>query len=64
VIVDLSRCDYIDSSGISVLFRFQQSTQGKMRLVVGREDKIRRILEVTGIDKFIEMFPSVEAAQA
>ncbi|HEY1729226.1 MAG TPA: STAS domain-containing protein [Candidatus Baltobacteraceae bacterium] len=63
VILDLSRCEYIDSTGISVLFRLQQSTQGKLRLVVGHQDKIRRILEVTRVDKVIEIFPSVEAAK-
>jgi anti-sigma B factor antagonist len=63
VIVDLSRCEYIDSTGISALFRWQQSTEGKLRLVVGQQDKILRILQVTGIDKFIAIFPSVEAAK-
>lgn len=64
VIIDLSRCGYIDSTGISALFRWQQSMQGKLRLVVGQHDKIRRILEVTRVDKFIEIFPSLEAAKA
>ncbi len=64
IIIDLSGCGYIDSTGISALFRWQQSTQGKLRLVVGQQDKISRILEVTRVDKFIEIFPSVEAAKA
>jgi anti-sigma B factor antagonist len=64
VIIDLSRCEYIDSTGISALFRWQQSTQGKLRLVVGQQHKIRRILQVSRVDKFIEIFPSVEAAKA
>jgi len=64
VIVDLTRCGYIDSTGISALFRWQQSTEGKLRLVVGAQDNIRRILQVTRVDSFIEIFPSLEAAKA
>jgi anti-anti-sigma factor len=63
VIVDFSRCGYIDSTGISVLFRWQQTTQGKLRVVVGNQATIKRILEVTGVGKFIEIFPSVKAAE-
>jgi len=64
VIVDLSRCGYIDSTGISTLFRWQQSTEGKLRLVVGRQGKIRRILQVTRVGDFIKIYPSVEEAKA
>ena len=64
VIIDLSRCGYIDSTGISTLFRWQQSTEGKLRLVVGQQGKIRRILEVTRVEKFIEIFTSLEEAKA
>jgi anti-anti-sigma factor len=63
VIVDLSACRYIDSTGISALFRWQQKTKGKIRLVVGEQDMIRRILQVTRIDQIIEIFPSVDAAK-
>jgi anti-anti-sigma factor len=64
VIVDLSDCRYIDSTGISALFRWQQKTKGKIRLVVGEQDMIRRILQVARVDTFIEIFPSVAAAKA
>jgi anti-anti-sigma factor len=64
VIVNLSACRYIDSTGISALFRWQQKSKGKMRLVVGPQDMIRRILQVTRVEKFIEIFPSVDAAKA
>ncbi|MGA3036331.1 MAG: STAS domain-containing protein [Vulcanimicrobiaceae bacterium] len=63
VIVDLSGCAYIDSTGISTLFRWQQSTEGKLCLVVGQHGNIRRILEVSGAHKFIAIFPSVAAAK-
>lgn len=64
VIVDLSDCRYIDSTGISALFRWQQKTEGKIRLVVGEQDIIRRIFQVTRVDQFIEIFPSLAAAKA
>jgi len=64
VIVDLSSCGYIDSTGISTLFRWQESTGGKLRLVVAQDHKIRRILHVTRVDSFIDIFPSIEAAKA
>ncbi len=64
LIVDLSRCEYIDSTGISALFRCQQSSEGKLRLVVRKQGKIRRILQVARVDAFIDIFPSLEEAKA
>jgi anti-sigma B factor antagonist len=64
VIVDLTECRYIDSTGISALFRWQQKSKGRIRLVIGPQEMIRRILQVTRVDKLIDIFPSVDAAKA
>lgn len=64
IIVDLSHCGYIDSTGISSLFRSQRSSNGKLCLVVGSGHKIRRILQVTRVGEFIQIYESVEEARA
>ncbi|MGH7716780.1 MAG: STAS domain-containing protein [Vulcanimicrobiaceae bacterium] len=62
IVIDLSECRYIDSTGISALYRWQQQNKGKMRLVLGTQDMIRRILNVARVDKFIQVYASVEEA--
>ena len=62
VVIDLSECRYIDSTGISALLRFQEQSRGKCRLVLGAQDMIRRILQVARVDKFITVYPSLEDA--
>jgi anti-anti-sigma factor len=62
IIIDLTESRYIDSTGISALFRWQQQGRGKMRLVLGPQDMMRRILKVARVDKFIQIFESVDEA--
>ena len=64
LIIDLSHCHYIDSSGISTLFRSQQKSRGKVRLVIGGQEMIHRIFKLTRVDKFIEIFTTVDEAKA
>jgi anti-anti-sigma factor len=65
VVVDLSRCAFIDSSGVRALL---------LGLKAGNEDgggpvsiaapgpQVRRILEMTGLDRELVIHESVEAA--
>jgi anti-anti-sigma factor len=51
LVVDLSRVPFLDSSGLSVLVRTRADLAGTGRTlrVIGEQDNVRKILEVTGL---------------
>ena len=64
MIADMSRTRFCDSAGVSALVRaFRRATSNgtKMRLVVGGP-AVERVLTLTGVDRLIEVYPSVRAA--
>jgi anti-sigma B factor antagonist len=64
LIADLSKTQFCDSAGVSTLVRaFRRATSNgtKMRLVVGGP-AVERVLTLTGVDRLIEVYPSVGAA--
>jgi anti-sigma B factor antagonist len=66
VVIDLTDVSFIDSTALGVLVsagkRLQQSAG---RLAIGCPDeKIRRILEITGLDTVFAVFPTRDAAVA
>ena len=63
VVVDLSKCRYLDSSAISAIFRVHRKTGGRMRLVVTNK-MVRRVVEVTKLDTVIPVYSSLEEALA
>jgi anti-sigma B factor antagonist len=64
LIVDMSNLRYLDSSGIKVLLEaHQQFTQIKRRMVLAAAAvTVQKVLNITGIDQLISMFPTVEEA--
>lgn len=66
VVIDLSRINYIDSTGLGELVgylgRFRD--RGRRLLLVNPADSIRRLLEVARLDEEFATFESVEAALA
>jgi anti-sigma B factor antagonist len=66
LVVDLARCDFIDSTGLAALLHGAKPTQnGESRLaIVSPEGDVRRVLELTAIDKSIPVFASLEQAVA
>jgi anti-sigma B factor antagonist len=69
VLVDLSECDFIDSSGVRSLLlgrEAQAATAGgnKAFAVVAGNDQVLRILSVMGVDKVIPVRPTIEEAIA
>jgi anti-sigma B factor antagonist len=68
IVVDLTECEFIDSTGIRVLLlsREAQQSEGEVdRLVVAAStEQILRILSVMGVDKVIPIHPTVEEAAA
>jgi anti-sigma B factor antagonist len=64
MVADMSKTRFCDSAGVSTLVRaFRRATSNgtKMRLVVGGQG-VERVLELTGVDRLIEVYPSVRAA--
>ncbi len=66
LIADLSRTEFCDSAGVSSLVRTyrQASMSGSaVRLVVGTPS-VQRVLSITGVDRLVDIFPSVAASLA
>lgn len=66
LVADLSKTTFCDSAGVSALvrtFRQAASTAGSMRLVVATP-AVQRVLSITGVDRLVEIFPSVAASLA
>jgi anti-anti-sigma factor len=54
IVVDCSRLDFIDSTGVSVLDRACKET-GRRIVLVAVPDKCRRVFEITGMDRVFEL---------
>jgi anti-sigma B factor antagonist len=66
LIADLSRTTFCDSAGVSAVarsFRRAEASQSDMRLVVGTL-AVQRVLALTGIDRLLDIYPSVAVALA
>ena len=66
LIADLGKTEFCDSAGVSSLVRTyrQASASGSaMRLVVGTP-AVQRVLSITGVDRLVDVFPSVATSLA
>jgi len=66
LIADLSKTTFCDSAGMSALargFRRAEASQSDMRLVVSTP-AVQRVLALTGIDRLLDIYPSVAASLA
>ena len=66
LVVDLSKVDYLDSTALGVLIgglKRIREMDGNMALVCP-SPRIRRVFEITGLDKIFDMFNSESEAQA
>ncbi len=66
LVADLSRTTFCDSAGVSALarsFRRAEASQSDMRLVVSTV-AVQRVLGLTGIDRLLDIYPSVAASLA
>jgi anti-anti-sigma factor len=66
LIMDLTSVPYMDSAGLGVVMNYFVNAQGAGRklLLVGVNDRVRALLEMTKVDSVLRMFDSVEAAEA
>jgi anti-sigma B factor antagonist len=66
LIADLSKTQFCDSAGVSALvqtYRRASASGNLMRLVVGTPS-VQRVLAITGVDRLVDVFPSVAASLA
>jgi anti-anti-sigma factor len=71
VLLDLTRCEFIDSTGIALIVRTWQRVdregggEGKGRLVLCcNNHQVRRLLEITGVESSISLHAQRDAAIA
>lgn len=66
VLVDLSECNFIDSTGLSLLVEAKRRLSEERRRfgVCCPDADVRRLLELTGIDRAVGLFDSRDEAVA
>jgi anti-sigma B factor antagonist len=66
ILIDLERCDFIDSSGISVILRahHRMTESGRRLAVYGPNDQVLRVLSMTGLTQNGLVFESADEALA
>lgn len=71
VLIDLSNCEFIDSTGIALIVRAWQRVdrdaggEGGGRLVICcSDDQVKRLLKITGVEASISMHGDRESALA
>jgi len=67
LIVDMEGVRFLDSSGLGALvsaLKLARSRAGEMRLVCEGQRSVRKVLEVTGLERVLDRYDSVEAAAA
>ena len=64
ILVDLSDCDFIDSTGLSLLVEAKRRLEeGQLRFGVCCPDAdVRRLLELTGVDRALGLYESRDEA--
>ena len=69
VLIDLSDCEFIDSTGVALIVqawqRIDQAADGEGRLVLCcPNSQVRRLLDITGVENSIAMHGSLDEALA
>ena len=67
LIVDSEGVGFLDSSGLGALvaaLKLARSRSGELRLVCGSQRSVRKVLEVTGLERVLDRYDSLEEAVA
>jgi len=65
MVVDLAKVDYLDSTALGVLIgglKRMRETDGNLALVCP-SPRIRRVFEITGLDKIFDLFSTTDEAR-
>lgn len=63
VVLDLSRTSIIDSSGVGVMISLIKALNGGRLVVIAPDPRVRRVLEITRVDKIVELVGSRAEAE-
>jgi anti-sigma B factor antagonist len=66
LVADLGKTEFCDSAGVNALvqaYRRASASGNPLRLVVGTP-AVQRVLSITGVDRLVDIFPSVAASLA
>jgi len=65
LLIDLSGCEFIDSTGIALLVRSWQAYEKNGSFAIcGVGDQVKRVLDITGLEQTIPTHPDREQALA
>jgi anti-anti-sigma factor len=66
LVMNLTSVPYMDSAGLGVIMNYFVNAQsaGRRFLLVGVNDRVRALLEMTKVDSVLSTFDSVAAAEA
>jgi len=68
VLIDLSSCEFIDSTGIALIVRAWQrldaGENGRNLVICSQNDQVRRVLEITGLELSIPVHLTRDEALA
>ena len=68
VLVDLTQCEFIDSTGIALIVRAWQrldsGNNGRTLVLCSQNDQVRRVLEITGLELSIPVHLTRDEAMA
>ena len=66
MLIDLSDCEFLDSTGLEVIVRAANhaSDDGEQIRLVSADGQIRRLIEFTGTDRAVAMFETRDEALA
>jgi len=66
VLIDLSQCEFIDSTGIALIVRAWQrldgGEDGRNLVLCSQNDQVRRVLEITGLELSIPVHQTRDEA--
>jgi anti-anti-sigma factor len=66
VLIDLSRCEFIDSTGIALIVRAWQrldgGNNGRTLVLCSQNEQVRRVLEITGLSLSIPIHQTRDEA--
>jgi anti-anti-sigma factor len=68
MLIDLSQCEFIDSTGIALIVRAWQhldsGKNGRALMLCSQNDQVRRVLEITGLELSIPVHETRDEAIA
>lgn len=68
LLIDLSQCEFIDSTGIALIVRAWQrldsGNNGRVLVLCSQNDQVRRVLEITGLELSIPVHTTRDEALA